>query len=178
MKKPWYKKVWIGAIVVVFIAIFSSSEESPEVIQSNQGESTQDSKNDTEAKESYAIGDEVKLGGTVVVVNSVEKSTGSEWDQPKSGNEYVIVTVTIKNRGDEQISYNPYDFSMQNSQGQITDTAFTTIDSDTALSSGNLASGGVVSGTISFEQPIDDPNLVLKYQPNLFSSQEIQFHLN
>lgn len=76
------------------------------------------------------------------------------------------------------MSYNPYDFSMQNSQRQITDTAFTTIDSNTSLSSGNLASGGSVSGTITFEQPIDDPNLVLKYTPNLFSSKEIKFNLN
>lgn len=178
MKKPWYKKLWIWVLLVVAIAVFSSSEESPEMVQSNQQANSEDSNHNIESKEKYGVGDEVKLGGAVVAVNSVEKSAGSEWDQPKSGHEYVIVTVTIKNIDHEQISYNPYYFSMQNSQGQITETTFTTIDSDTALSSGNLASGGVVSGTISFEQPIDDPSLVLKYQPNLFSTQEIEFYLN
>ena len=67
---------------------------------------------------------------------------------------------------------------MQNSQGQITDTAFTIIDTDTALSYGNLASGGQISGTLTFEQPVGDEALVLKYQPNAFSSKEIKVKLN
>jgi len=67
---------------------------------------------------------------------------------------------------------------MQNSQDQITDSAFTTIDSDTSLSSGNLASGGEVTGTISFEQPIDDEGLILKYSINMFSSKEVKLKLN
>ncbi len=179
MKKPWYKKVWIWMVVIVVVlALFGSSEESPEVVTPALSETVEASANESGTKDSYSIGEEVKLGDTSVMVSSVEKSSGTDWDKPKSGNEYVIVSVTIKNIGDSQVSYNPYDFSMQNSQGQITDTVFTTIDSDTSLSSGNLASGGSVSGTISFEQPIDDPNLVLKYTPNLFSSKEIKFNLN
>lgn len=67
---------------------------------------------------------------------------------------------------------------MQNSQGQITDSAFTTIDSDTSLSSGNLASGGEITGTISFEQPIDDEDLILKYSANIFSSKEVKVKLS
>lgn len=67
---------------------------------------------------------------------------------------------------------------MQNSKGQITNKAFTTIDSDTSLSSGNLAGGGEVSGTIAFEQPKNDNGLILKYKGNMFSNKEIQFKLN
>lgn len=67
---------------------------------------------------------------------------------------------------------------MQNSQDQITDSAFTTIDSDTSLSSGNLASGGEITGTISFEQPIDDEGLILKYSANIFSSKEVKVKLS
>nr|WP_243462948.1 DUF4352 domain-containing protein [Mesobacillus boroniphilus] len=91
-----------------------------------------------------------------MTVTKVEKSAGSEFDQPKDGHEYVVVTVEIENAGDENISYNPFDFKMANSQGQIVDQAFTTIDTSTALQSGELAPGGKVSGTIAFEQPAGD----------------------
>jgi len=87
--------------------------------------------------------------------------------------EYVIVTVNIKNNSDDKISYNPLDYKMQNSKGQITDMTFTTVDSKTALSSGELAAGGEVEGTVTFEQPKDDAGLVLIYQSNFFNDNEI-----
>lgn len=71
----------------------------------------------------------------------------------------MIVHVSIENNGDEDTSYNPYDFKMKNRNGQIEDPAFSIIDSDTALNSGELASGGNVSGTMVFEQEIDDDQL-------------------
>lgn len=67
---------------------------------------------------------------------------------------------------------------MQNSKGQITDQAFTTINTDTSLSNGQLASGGEILGTIAFEQPVDDEELVLKYKSNMFSSKEVKVKLN
>ena len=67
---------------------------------------------------------------------------------------------------------------MQNSNGQITSQAFTTINSDTSLSSGSLAAGGQVNGTIAFEQPVGDSGLVLKYKANMFSNKEVQVKID
>lgn len=116
----------------------------------------------------YKIGDAIKINDTQLTVNEVTKSGGGEFDKPKSGNEYVVIRVTVENTGNSTISYNPYNFKVQNSQGQITDPAFTMIDQDTALQSGELAPGGKVSGTVTFEQPINDPELKLQYTPDLF----------
>jgi Telomeric repeat-binding factor 2. len=53
------------------------------------------------------------------------------------------------------------------------------VNQDSALSSGDLAPGGEIEGTIPFEQPKDDPALVLQYTGNLFKSDsEIDFKLN
>lgn len=131
-----------------------------------------------EVKEFYAVNEEVKLNDAIVKVTKVEKSNGSDFDKPKDGMEFVIVTVSIKNGGKNEISYNPFDFKMQNSKGQITDQAFTTVNTNTALNSGNLAGGGEISGTIAFEQPKNDSALVLKYEGNMFSNKEIKFKLN
>lgn len=172
-KKPIYKKWWVWVLAVIVLAGIAGGAGNDE---SSNGKN--ESNSTTEVKEFYAVGEEVKLGDNVLIVNSVEKSNGSEWDKPKDGMEYVVVNVTIKNGGSSEISYNPFDFQMQNSQGQITDQAFTTINTDSALSSGNLAGGGQVSGTIAFEQPVGDEALVLKYKANMFSNKEVKVNLN
>lgn len=180
-KKPIYKKWWVWLIaVIVAIGIAGGGDSSSNGTALNgttsNGETT--NKKVENVKEFYSVGEEVKLGNNVLIVNSVEKSNGSEWDKPKEGNEFVVVDVTIKNGGSSEISYNPFDFKMQNSKGQITDQAITTINIDTSLNSGNLAAGGEISGTIAFEQPVGDEALVLKYKANMFSNKEIKVKLN
>ena len=125
----------------------------------------------------YAIGQAANVDGCEMTVTNVEKSTGGEYDKPQSdANEFVIVTVSIANKGKKNLPYNPFYFKMQNSQGQITDTTFTTVAQSTALNSGELAPGGTVSGTVVFEQPKDDAGLVLQYQDNAFADgSKLQF---
>jgi Telomeric repeat-binding factor 2. len=126
----------------------------------------------------YKVGDVGQLGGCNVQVSKVQKSSGSEFEKPKTGNEFVIVTVNIKNSGNDKISYNPLYFTMKNSKGQIENQIISTIDTDTALSSGDLAPGGLVSGTIVFEQPKGDTGLELIFEENMFSDKTISFNLN
>lgn len=182
-------KILTGVLALVLIgaigsALGGNNSSSKSTTDDNSSVATDTTKSATpetkkeKPKEFYAINEEVKLNNAVVKVTKVEKSNGGDFDKPKDGMEYVIVTVQIKNSGDSEISYNPFDFTMQNSKGQITNKAFTTIDSDTSLSSGNLAGGGEVSGTIAFEQPKNDNGLILKYKGNMFSNKEIQFKLN
>lgn len=177
LKKWW---LWVGAVFVAIGIMGSGNSKENLAVDSNKSNDTlvkvESSKE--EVKEVYSVGEEVKLNDNILIVNSIEKSLGSEWDKPKDGNEFIIVNVTIKNGGSSEISYNPYDFTMQNSKGQITDQAFTTINTDTALSSGQLVAGGEVSGTIVFEQPINDSELILKYKSNMFSSKEVKIKLN
>jgi hypothetical protein len=188
MKKPFYKKwwVWLIAIIVVF-AIAGGSGEEEETTPKVKSEAAETSATDKAAKqeetkakpakEEFAVGEQVQLGDNVLTVTKVEKSAGGDFDQPKDGHEYVIVTVEINNSGDENISYNPFDFKMSNSQGQIVDQAFTTVDTNTALQSGELAPGGKVSGTIAFEQPAGDTGLQLQYTPSFWSDKTIKVNL-
>lgn len=125
-----------------------------------------------EEKKDFKIGDTVALKGLNLTVSKVDKSNGTEYEKPKSGNEYVIVHVKIQNKGTDKISYNPLYFKIQNSKGQITDESFTSINQDTALNSGDLAANGEIEGTISFEEPKNDTGLILQYQDNVFSNDE------
>lgn len=125
----------------------------------------------TTIKDIFGVGELVDIQGTVITVTKFEKSKGSDFDKPREGMEYVIVSIEIVNNSNKKISYSPLDFKMQNSKGQINDIAFTIVDSDTALNSGELIPKGEVEGTIVFEEPINDLELTLIYQPNFWDEE-------
>ncbi|MBT2639677.1 DUF4352 domain-containing protein [Bacillus sp. ISL-39] len=189
-KKWWF---WLIAVIVVIALSGGGGEEETATKLDKAAETSATAENDKKAeetstsagneeeaqpvKEEFAVGEKVQLGDNVLTVTKAEKSAGSEYDQPKDGHEYVVVTVVIENAGEENISYNPFDFKMSNSQGQILDQAFTTIDTNSALQSGELAPGGKVTGTIAFEQPTGDPGLQLQYTPSFWSDKTIKVNL-
>lgn len=198
MKKPIWKRWWFWAIIVVIVfAIVAgssdSSDEGAKKVEESKVEQTDTNKTDAAKKdtkdkekdskekddnEEFYVGDKVKLGDYAIKVTKVSYSNGSQYDKPKSGKVFVTVMLTIYNDGDDQVSYNPYDFSLQNSSGQVSDVTFTMIDEDTALNSGELVAGGTVKGSLTFEAPKNDKKLVLRYQPDFWSDKEIQIHLN
>ena len=198
MKKPIWKRGWFWAIIVVVVSCIvasssDSSDEGAKKVEESKIEQTDTNKTDTakkdtkdkkkdgkgkEEKEEFYVGDKVKLGDYAIKVTKVSHSNGTQYDKPKSGKEYVTVMLSIFNNGDSQVSYNEFDFSLQNSSGQVSDVIFTTIDEDTALNSGELVAGGTVKGSLTFEAPKNDKKLVLRYQPDFWSDKEIQIHLN
>ncbi len=185
-KKPFYKKWWVWLIVIIVIIAFASAgddddevADGPEKVESEEteGETEEEKEEDIENTE-FGVGEKVKLDGQVVEVTEVEKSQGDDFESPSEGNEFVIVHVAIENNGEDEISYNPFNFKMKNSDGQIEDEGMLIVDSDTSLSSGDLAPGGNVSGTLSFEQPKDDDGLELIFEPGFWGTDEIVFNLS
>src|SRR5690625_5549955 len=177
-KKPFYKKWWVWLVVIMIgIGIVSGGEDDDPTGVYRASESEEYEDVEEEEKTEFDIDEKVELDNLLVQVTDVEKSDGDDFDKPKEGNEFVIVHVSIENNGDEEVSYNPLDFKMKNSNGQIEDSTFTTIDSDSSLSSGELAPEGNVSGTIAFEQPIDDEELQLIFEASFWSDKEIIFNL-
>jgi hypothetical protein len=176
-KKSIFKRWWfwvIAVIVVGAIAAGGSGEEEPEKVASNKA--TEANATPKEQKE-FKIGDTVQLGDNVLTVTKVDKSAGDEFDKPKQGNEYVIVHVRIENKGKEKIDYNPFDFKLQNSNGQLVDAAITSIGGNTALEAGQLTPGGKVEGSITFEAPKGDTKLQLQYTPSFWSDKTIKVNL-
>lgn len=174
-KKPIYKKWWFWVLIIVAIigiaSVGNNNDNNTTTKTSSSSSTTQNEKTE------YNQGEEAILGKGAITVTKVEKSQGTQWDKPKSGKEFVIVYLTVENKGNSNLSYNPFYFKMQNSQGQQESMTFTTIDQDTALQSGELIPGGKVSGTITFEQPKGDSNLILIYNDSIWSSKELKIKL-
>ncbi|WP_433745090.1 DUF4352 domain-containing protein [Falsibacillus pallidus] len=177
--KKFFKFGCLGIIALIVLGIIIAVATSGGDDSSNEpakvgGDSAQKEK----AQTTFKMGDTIQLGDHKVTVTKIDKSAGDEFETPKSGNEFVIVHVRIENGGKDQISYNSFDFQLKNSQGNIVDPGIITIDQDTSLDSGELAAGGKVEGTISFEAPKNDPDLDLIFTPSFWSDKKITINLN
>jgi hypothetical protein len=164
-----------AAFLVLGLAACSGEEETAKKVSSDDSKTTETKKEEKE--QIFKVGDTVQLGDNVLTVTKVDKSAGNEFDKPKQGNEYVIVHVRIENKGKDTIDYNPFDFKLKNSNGQLVDPTFSTIDSDTALEAGQLTPNGKAEGTISFEAPQGDKGLQLQYTPSFWSDKTIKVNL-
>ncbi len=98
-KKKFYKKWWFwGIVVIVLIVIGSNGNTSPQKV----GENTSVSNNVVEKSTTFKVGDQIKLGNSIVTVNKVEYSQGGQYTKPADGNEWVNLNVTIENTGSSQ----------------------------------------------------------------------------
>ncbi len=183
-KKPIYKRPWfIILAVMIVIGLVSGGNDGPKSTGSVSNTDVKVSETSKQVKqEARTLFDQeevVTFKGVEYAVTNVEKVTGREYETAADGKEYVIITLSIHNTSDEKISYNPFDWKMENSNGQVESQTFVLFDSDTSLSSGELKTGGKVEGTIIFEEPIGDEGLKLCYFENPFKDDEsfqIQIH--
>lgn len=172
---------WIVVVIIVMAVIgaaMGGGNEEPTAKSDDTSKENETVKNEkAEEKTEFSQNETVSFKGVDFTVTNVEKTVGGEFDTAKEGYEYVIVSIKIENKSEEKISYNPFDWQMENSNGQEESTTFTTVDSDTALSSGDLNAGGVVEGTLAFEQPQGDTGLKLNYYANALLDEEASFKI-
>ncbi|MNO15638.1 putative lipoprotein YjhA precursor [compost metagenome] len=177
--------VLVLTMLSLLSVLIGCTAETPMVFNQDQGSNAATKREETSQNKApapedkiFAIGEKIALGDNILTVNGFDRTQGdNEFDYPKEGHEYIIVDVTIENGGSENISYNPFDFTMQNSQGQILDGTFTLTEQDRQLNSGALAPKGKVSGVIVFEQPKGDTGLQVIYQPNFWNDGKIKIEL-
>ena len=96
-KKKFYKRWWFWVIVVVVLIIIGSGNNTPQKV----GESST-TNNSPQQNTTFKVGDQIKLGNSIVTVNKVEFSQGGQYSKPSDGNEWVNLNVTIENTGSSQ----------------------------------------------------------------------------
>lgn len=111
------------------------------------------------------VGDIVLVGDMGVQVLGTQLYAGDEFDIPSSGYEFIVVYVSLINWGTDTISYDSWDFQLSDSNGVLDYEALVVFDADTYLGGAELLPGGYAEGTIVFEKPIGDQNVLLHYEP-------------
>lgn len=123
------------------------------------------------------VGSVVSLENFDLTVQSAKKAyvPVDSYYTPEDGNEYVLVTVNLKNTGSTSESYSDYDFMLRNSSGVETNTSYMS-DVPSALGYGSLAGGGTVTGSMVFEAKKGD-TLTLIYKPSYFANEAAEIKL-
>jgi hypothetical protein len=91
-----------------------------------------------------AVGDCVRIAGVTAVVD------GAAMAESQFGDPQLVVKVTERNRDDRAKPYNMFDWRIQTADGQVLDPGIPW-QTERGLSSGDLVSGGTVTGDVAFD---------------------------
>jgi len=175
-QRGWFRRHLIltgilGLVIfLIVIGVIGSKQSSTTTTTTTTNNVGSAQSNDQPKDVTPKVGDVTKLGDREFTVNSGRRSQAFDYNTPKAGKEYVIVNVTIRNLGKDEVSYNPYDFKVQDANGA--QESYTWASLSDSLSSGTLAPGGKVTGSMPFEVPIGDEAKLI-FQPSFWSSQRV-----
>lgn len=181
MLKKWLLPIGIIVIVVIAVVVFigagpKSSTSGPKKVGESSTSSEQAGAETTQSE--FKVADKIEFDKRILTVNSVQRnySSGNEYVTPPEGKEWIVVSVTIENKSNSEISFNEYDFQIENSQGVRTSTTYTGELKD-QLNSGNLAVGGKVTGNLVFEVTKGATGLKVIFKPSFWTNKEVKIDL-
>lgn len=172
-KRPVFKKWWFWIIVIIVIGgIYGSSQQDKGTVISSNSNSVSDNKK-TE-KTNFKVGETIAFDGKEVTVKSIDRDwkSDNQFIKANDGKEFVKVNVSIVNKSDSELSFNTFDWKIEDANGAIegpSGTAFTASDN---LGSGDLAVNGKKEGSVIFEVA-KDSKIKIHYQPSFWSNKKI-----
>ena len=175
-KRLWLILGIIAAVLVIGIigasmaASGGQQTTTPQATQVVQQTTTQPSQpTATQAPQVNTIGKPVQVGDTwVVTVNSVKTNTGSEFSQPKSGNTYVVVDVTLKNISSSNQDVSSLSmFNLKDATGQQYTEAITDF---TKPPDGTVTPNSLLRGQLVYEVPSIAHTFTFSFQSDLTGS--------
>lgn len=172
----------VGLLLLALVVVAIVSGSSSNTAQSGGGQESGDAEKKSTSKSSKsgsdnptaAVGESVELDDRTFSVAEVERNytPNNQFSKAERGNEYLRVLITLTNTSNGSISYNPFDFKVQDSNGvQKSQTFIPEVPND--LESGNLAPNGKIQGNLVFEVPRNDNGLKLLYTTNMFSGETV-----
>jgi hypothetical protein len=184
-KKSVWKKWWFWVIIVFVIWIIASvgGGEPTTTPVSEEGTPTAETEITQEQtiKDFYSVGEAINISNRILTVNSVEKDwqSGNEFDTPSSPNKkFVVVNITLENKGSDKISFDEYDFDLQDANGVINNATAIGGVGLNQLSSGELTPGGKKTGDLIYE--VDESglsDLTLTYTADFWGNKTIKVKL-
>ena len=177
-KNPILKFWWVWSIIIlVAIGILVPNLIIQKAMSTNSV--TQTGKNKI-----VKVGDSVTQNGVHYQINSVKYNTGTKYSKPDDGNQYVIVNITIENKGKDTVSYNRYNFKLDDAGNQTSFSDYLTGDDgkkvvNDILGSGDLAEGGKVTGSMIGQAKVGEKyKLVYSGYTKNYKKNTITFNLN
>ena len=117
MKKERLKKSLLAFFVVLLLfSLVACSDEDDDSLSSSKEQKTKFSKK--KQKTEFSQDEAAVFKDVRYSITGIEKSQSTEYDSPEAGKEFIIISLKIENNSDKKISYNEWDWKMENSNGQ------------------------------------------------------------
>ncbi len=178
-KKNWFARhkvltVIIGLVGIIIIAGAAGGDKSTETnnIQSNAGETKQEEKKDEVAK----MGTPVRDGKFEFVAKSVKcgvPSVGDQYTAKTAQGQYCLLTVSVKNIGDEPqslFSSNQYLYNAENQKYSADDSATYVVGGSADTWYSDINPGNSVEGVIVFDLPKDKTPVTAELHDSMASN--------
>jgi hypothetical protein len=117
----------------------------------------------------FKAGDTVTVANTwQVVVSAPKTSAGQKYLEPKAGNTFLLIDVTLTNiSNQEQQLYGNINWSLKGTDGQKYDNTYFT---DTNPPDGKIEAAGPAKGTLAYEVPTTVKEFRLSFEADAFRS--------
>lgn len=162
-------RIALGVLSLALAVWACGSSTANTGTKSSGSSSSTQSSGSKSGSQHFKVGDQVNVGNTyTVTVNSVKTSAGDDITQPKAGNTFLIVDVTLKNTSStEQNLSSLLQFTLKDSTGQKYDE---TIVTGATSPDGKLAAGDVLRGQLAYEVPSSMHDFTLAFEADITSS--------
>ena len=185
-KKPFFKKWWFWAIIVILIASLGTSggdadnesvavnneSASTGAVSNNENKVAKGDKAEAPAKTEYYVGDVLEDGNTrIVFMSSGVYSEENEFMQPKDGNKYIYLQFAFENISKTtDTSISSFSFECY-ADGYAAEMYYGGNDDLSAT----LSAGRATTGCVYFEVPADANAIEIEYETNIFTEKKIKF---
>lgn len=186
-KKESYKKGLAGAILCTIAIVFSLisgieetstkntlEKENKNTISTNVEENVEQEGNVKKNKQ-YNVGEiyeDSNLAIKFLLKNSNYKKY-SKYFAPKSGNKVVEAKFEVENVGSSDEYISSYDFKCY-ADGYACDSFY--FSNDDTLSA-TLSSGKKTKGSVFFEVPKNAKEIIIEFEPSIWSNQKVEFKI-
>lgn len=109
----------------------------------------------------YRVSDLISWDGKQIIVTDTVRNYKAKYSKPKSGKEFIKVTISIVNKSDKDMLVSPMKFKVQDSTGAQVFMESCTYSLADPFQSATLAPGGSRQGSIVFEVNKNDTDLKL-----------------
>lgn len=183
----------VVVVVIIIAAMSGGGADKPKKVENastqnntdNKADVVNDTTEDTSVKQEdsekdiFGIGETAEMNDVQVTMVNYAQSSGSEYNKPADGNEFVLVEFEIANNSDSEInissmaSFEAYadDYALNYSVSALLEK------NDQNQLDGTIAAGKKMNGVIGYEVPADWKTIEIHFKDNVWSSNKFKFEI-
>ncbi|MBW6474358.1 MAG: DUF4352 domain-containing protein [Anaerolineaceae bacterium] len=130
--------------------------------------------------ETFIKGDSVEFKDTMLTVNEIMFSKGSQFNTPDEGYNFLMVDITIKNTGTatQNVSTLLQMYVKDSNFKKYTVNIMASMESSSSMPEGELAPGESIRGQVGFQVPVDSKELIFVLEADVISAGKIFISLD